>query len=485
MPTHNRGLLQDLVKEAMAGATERMVRSEAARHEKTASAAPINTQDNQSIPTDYAEKLAEACAWAAGQIKQASDIGPGTGPNALAVSQSTSGESPPGPGGQGKGHAQPPMNPGMQASNTGPANQMQNTMDSPPGGSGQQQTALSGGGKTASAKLKVARALSKVAEEDPEAMEDSERLRNAVMRSAGTTAALGAGGGALAGGALGAMGGAGSALGERLMGSEASMLGRGAMGGAGGAALGGLGGAAAGLGKGLAYGGAGALAGYGADSADGAAARGALGGSAIGALRGMQGAGNLREAAMGALKGGVGLNTALGALGGHTAFNARHEEMPEEKAASASLANALIGLRKQAEDAINPAQISGGGAATPPQSSASGEPGGQPVAGGYGSQTSMISSNEAAINLKRNSAYSLRKAELGKYFNEPALTQATDTTLQQAFAHSGEAGHKLASDQTAQAAAQMLLQKIASEADKETRKDSPRREKNAFDGGEC
>jgi hypothetical protein len=130
-----------------------------------------------------------------------------------------------------------------------------------------------------------------------------------------------------------------------------------------------------------------------------------------------------------------------------------------------SLVDYMLSQTKQAEDAINPAQISAG-AAVPPETSASGEPGGQPVGGAPNGNTGLVSSNESAINYKRNAAYSGRKADLAKYWQEPALSSATDTTLQQAFSHTGEAGTKFGSAPTIKvAAARALLLKLAEQAE--------------------
>ena len=82
---------------------------------------------------------------------------------------------------------------------------------------------------------------------------------------------------------------------------------------------------------------------------------------------------------------------------------AAHESEPEnkeDKEASAKMAGLVAGMRahiKVAEDAINPAQISAG-KAVPPDTSASGQPGGEPVGGAPQGPTSLVGSNEAAQN---------------------------------------------------------------------------------------
>lgn len=118
---------------------------------------------------------------------------------------------------------------------------------------------------------------------------------------------------------------------------------------------------------------------------------------------------------------------------------------------------------KQAEDAINPASISAG-PAVPPETSASGESGGAPVAGMPQGPRGLVGSNESAINYKKQTAYAPRKSELAQYFNEPALSSATDSTLNQAFAHTGEAGVKISAAQLLKSAsARALLAKLAGE----------------------
>lgn len=126
---------------------------------------------------------------------------------------------------------------------------------------------------------------------------------------------------------------------------------------------------------------------------------------------------------------------------------------------------------KQAEDAINPAQISAG-KAVPPETSASGQPGGNPVGGAPQGATGLIDSNQAAINFKRQAAYADKKTDLGKYWKEPALTQSTDSVLQNAFAHAGEASSKMASADSVEmsvkvAAGRALLQKLAGQVTEE------------------
>lgn len=143
---------------------------------------------------------------------------------------------------------------------------------------------------------------------------------------------------------------------------------------------------------------------------------------------------------------------------------AAHEKENEKKAGIAALADRM---KKVAEDAINPAHISAG-PAVEPDTSAAGESGGNPVGGAPQGPSSLVGSNESAMNYKRNQAYAPRKGELKEYFSEPALTGATDKTLAAAFEHTSQAGTKFASagvgTGTKVAAARAVLSKLAEEA---------------------
>lgn len=132
------------------------------------------------------------------------------------------------------------------------------------------------------------------------------------------------------------------------------------------------------------------------------------------------------------------------------------------------LVEGLRAVIKQAEDAINPAQISAG-KAVPPDTSAAGESGGAPAGGQPQGPTGLVSSTEAAINFKRREAKAHVKPELGKLLTEPALSAAHDTTLNQAFDNTERAGVKISSatplSTSARAlGARALLEKLAEEA---------------------
>jgi len=111
---------------------------------------------------------------------------------------------------------------------------------------------------------------------------------------------------------------------------------------------------------------------------------------------------------------------------------------------TASIQKNLERLSKVAEDRINPAHISAG-AAVPPETSMSGQPGGMPVGGKPGPGMDLASTTTGAIGYTKGQAKAGPKADLGKYFKEPALSGATDKTLAVAFDSTPKAGTKFAS----------------------------------------
>lgn len=133
-----------------------------------------------------------------------------------------------------------------------------------------------------------------------------------------------------------------------------------------------------------------------------------------------------------------------------------HEQ--EKKASLADRIRAASGETKEAEDAINKAQISAG-SAVPPDTRESGQSGGASPHG-----ASAVSSSESVKNLTRREAKAEPKSDMKAYVTEPALSSSTDSVLQAAFSHTNEAGAKIASAmpgavKTAQAKA--LLTRIA------------------------
>lgn len=133
----------------------------------------------------------------------------------------------------------------------------------------------------------------------------------------------------------------------------------------------------------------------------------------------------------------AGLAGGLAAAGGAAAL------VGKKKKASPTVAL----IRKVAEDAINPAQISAGTvdpAAPPSGASAAGEQVPSEPSD-VTSQKSMISSNEAAINYTKGQAKADPKKDVNQVLTEPALSSATDKTLAQAFDATGQAGVKISS----------------------------------------
>lgn len=133
------------------------------------------------------------------------------------------------------------------------------------------------------------------------------------------------------------------------------------------------------------------------------------------------------------------------------------------------LVDYFLSTVKLAEDSINPAKISAGSAVAP-ETSVSGQPGGAPAGGAPKGNTSLISSNDAAINFTKRDAKSGTSAAMGKLLTEPALSAAHDKTLGMAFANTPKAGVKIASDVTRTAAARVILEKMAADADAEADK---------------
>lgn len=304
MQATRRPLLTELMKQASEETSRRVAAYEASLQRKHASGEECEEDDKKAKKgaektssaadnsTDYLNKLASACEYAAGMVmKQASDVGPGHGPQALTVTESHNTSHLPGPGGQGHGTQLPPKDPPMQSSGVGPATQMQNDMNHRPGGHGHQEAALTAA-KTAMAKV--------------------------AARSGGVS----------------------------------------------------------------------------------------------------------------------------------------------------SIRDKIAQAQKLAADADGTPRISTGKGGTEPETNISGDAigPGQPLAGGAGGQASLVSSNDRARSYKPGEAYAPRKAELAKYFQEPAQSAAHDTTLSQAFAHTGEAGTKLSTDRTAQVTASLLLNKLAAAA---------------------
>jgi len=113
-------------------------------------------------------------------------------------------------------------------------------------------------------------------------------------------------------------------------------------------------------------------------------------------------------------------------------------------------------MAKQAEDAINPAQISAG-SAVEPEVTVTGQPG--PAASG---KERVPESAKGVADYTRRDAKSVPKSEMHALLDEPMMSSAHDNVLQQAFSHTGEAGAKLSSadHQVKVAAARALLSNL-------------------------
>ena len=120
----------------------------------------------------------------------------------------------------------------------------------------------------------------------------------------------------------------------------------------------------------------------------------------------------------------------------------------------------LAAQRKQAEDAINPAQISAG-AAVPPDTTEAGQPG--PAATGKGR---VPATAEGVADYVRRAAKAPEKTDMQRYIDEPMQSAADDKVLEHAFGHTNESGAKISSVQelSKTAAARGLMQKLAEAA---------------------
>ena len=560
-PTMNmktRPLVQDLVKQAMDNAARRaQIASEGARQMKLAEDKCPKCEKNPcecekddekaekkasgSITTDYAMKLAAAVEYAVPSVVQmakransAAHITEQIQQQPEGVSHSAVGGTMPGPGQQGKGHHQPPTNPGTQKAmpQEHGATQLENTIDEHV--SGEQTTAMSGGqGKTASVEeLEMGNLylLQKIAKLD----EDGKRKAPATVRFGQALGRHATGVGMTGGGVLGGLSGAG--IGHHIVGHT---LGGTLLGAALGTGLGIGGGALSGsVAKGVAQGMSGAhnskydqtIDDRKQDKKDAKAKEKAAAAVNLSKAKGIEERVGelLRGSRVKPLEDAVEHGTSrvnrainrentrrftgeywnpatlpreqavrqkihVGRVKAYLALKDEKARVLASRIAAGTVAAGGVGTAvavptaiavnhkkkhgsvehavddfldyiKQAEDAINPAQISAG-PAVPPDTNASGEPGGQPVGGAPSGPHSLIHSNDAAINFKRQTAYAPRKSELAAYFSEPALSAATDKTLNEAFAHTGEAGVKISAAQLVKSAsARALLTKLAADS---------------------
>jgi len=173
-----------------------------------------------------------------------------------------------------------------------------------------------------------------------------------------------------------------------------------------------------------------------------------------------------RERMRGALALGGGALAVGGAAGAAKAMSKKDKD--KEAALSGvppHMASALI--KKLAADAENPAQISGGqepelqtaqGAENSAQSQGHEAGESTPDTKGSDQGRDALQSVRAAINATKGQLKGERtRSEMGSYLNEPALSQAHDSVLQQSLENASSAGVKIA-------ATKAILQKWASES---------------------
>jgi hypothetical protein len=152
-----------------------------------------------------------------------------------------------------------------------------------------------------------------------------------------------------------------------------------------------------------------------------------------------------------------------GKAGAETAGGASLKKKAEEAGVPSNLAAAMISKFKVAEDAINPASVSGGTApvlqsaagVTPAMNQ--GHEAGEATpdkAKGQSAGRELIQSNEAAINATKGQAKKPVKSPLAEVLTEPALSKAHDPVLNKSLSSTSDAGVKIS-------AAQELLKKLA------------------------
>lgn len=505
MKTTPRFLLQDLVKQAQASAMDRaLIAREAARQMKLASEGGCGEDDDEcakkkkedeekdasAVSTEYAMKLANAVEYMLHAKVAESPVGPGEGPSALTVTESNLSGSPPGPGEQGKATQAnlPPMTVGGQRSLPGgPANQIPNTINDPPGGYGVQTTAMPAGqGKTAEAVYAGnLDALKKLADQGT-SLEDIDAMANAAKRDARTEKLPYQAAGVLGGHALGRLG----EYGYKALTKKDAPLGGywGPMGAVAGGTLGTV------LPKDRTkdifeeYAAldprerAIRIAGH--NDGDMRGLGGALGfgtGASFGAIPSMlAGSPNVGDSIAGSVAGaqlgsylGAKADRAIGSKDARNRFNKYDEavraaqgggaaDMPKEGTAVPPIVDAFLATIKQAADSVSPSHISAGPAVEPDASASEEEVPAKP------SGAEMIGSTEGAINYTKQQAKAEPKRDMSSYVGEPALSSAHDTTLQQAFSHTGDAGVKISSANAAMqvSRARELLESIAEAANK-------------------
>lgn len=164
-------------------------------------------------------------------------------------------------------------------------------------------------------------------------------------------------------------------------------------------------------------------------------------------------------------------------------------------AAMGKKASAPVALiRKLAEDAINPAQIDGGGThnpADPPDGVSAAEEAKPPVPSDVSSQQNMVASNDAAIDYTKRDAKADPKSDVNQVLSEPAQSASTDKTLAVALDHTEEAGAKIAASLVKTSAARVLLGRFLKSAEEncapgaapaKSKDDEKKKEKSSMGG---
>jgi len=493
----NRPTLQDLVKVACEGAAAKVdISLESARQIANAGETPPKETEKTAaaedhIPTDYTEKLSSALYFLAKEMDpKIADVnfpgtenntGPGKGPNTLDVAAAKSEETNIDAGQMGSAtqQNQQPKDPPLQKDPTrkpdpGTGLQTNDEMmhaEQPVEPISNEKTTLTNEGAKAASVEQT--------EEEKQAEKAAEVAYANNLMHLGLAKVAQAEDGSLViektallptmiGGGAGA---AQAPSGHRIRGAGTGAAGT-TVGGAAGTIGGGLLGGGAG---GLAGAGLGALAG-GAVGGPGGALLGAAGGGVLGAGAGGI-AGGLAGGAYGSKKG---YDVAMGPLKELKAARAQNQQLQAAqqqqqmpKAASAQPAPVdqsvyarnlmALGLFKQAEDAINKANITAGAAPaqgeTPPPGAAPSEEGVPPEPSDVNKQKAMVSSNQAAIDYTKAKAKADPKSDMGDVLKEPALSKATDKTLDKVLDHTE--GAKISHDLTRVAAARAVLSKLA------------------------
>lgn len=133
-------------------------------------------------------------------------------------------------------------------------------------------------------------------------------------------------------------------------------------------------------------------------------------------------------------------------------------------------------IRKIAEDGLSPSKIEAG-KQNAPDASASGESVPKQPSDVTSQARSMLGSNTAAIDYKKQQAKADPKSDVNQVLAQPALTRTGDSTLHKVLANTNKAGVKFASiqgDSVKTAAARALLTKLVDKvaAEKKKEKDS-------------